>query len=31
VASVLKAQKGGVNPFALANDDQHQVKYCIVD
>jgi prolyl-tRNA synthetase len=28
---VLKAQKGGVNVFALANDEQHQVKYCIID
>jgi hypothetical protein len=33
IASIIgtQTQKGGVNVFALANDEQHQVKYCIID
>ena len=29
--NVLKSKKGALNPFSLANDDQHQVKKLIVE
>ena len=31
VEEVIKSKKGAVNPFALFNDEQHQVKKLIID
>jgi len=31
LVNVLKSKKGALNPFSLANDEQHQIKKLIVE